>query len=881
MNKNLFGKMSKPRIATLCIGAMLLMLVLSGCGGAQPAPSASVLEGFSSAYLAGSETQNGEMVTLQLRSLYTSDAALEYAWYIYEADHMEEPIYKTGYLEEAEHFVELPTSQTGYRAYAYVRDKATGERAKAEVGYWQTENADGGYANVSEFTRLNVIVEETDTGRYRLTSHFNGGPQVQIYWAVYNTEDKNKTIAGQNYSYNNVFEYTLPEGEQRYAVKAFVRNVVTQEQKAAWVAYLPLEKLPEPPPDPIPGFTYKSIERTLLEDGYSFTNAFHGQGGAKKSFSIYKRSGAELTLLDTVEGDTLVFRKEDPDLDYVLKAYVCMEGGEEKTVEFYRLYGRPSQELLASGVPSITAPLDSLMNGQYKDYDISLPLNWLLPEINDRAERSMITTFRFGYKIITAYLATGNEAYAFRFLEYMQSWLNQYPDVPVEEDSELWNDYGVSFRTRIFSIARILFDHWISNDLLSQMENHLAQCADLLSSEFYYKYKHNHGMFQDYGLLLYLDAFGYTDRLEMYRRALAQERLEEYIEFSVLDSGCHTEHSPDYHSDIMRNIKWLADYYTWHEDSRAVQYREIVEKMKHFFFDLIMPDYTLPTLGDSYQTVVPQKWLEDDLRYKWVMTKGKEGKPPESTFAVYEDGGYAIMRSSWQDAPDEATYAILTAATHSTAHKHQDDLNFVLYHKGQLFTEAGKRNYNYDAPETSYAYSSFGHNVLFVNRQGWPMTETHHPVLDEAAYQTCLTGYGEEKGVMWASARSVRWPQVTQDRTLRYDRNTDYAEISDVLTAVEETDTRLIYHIAEGVEIEQTETGWLLSRGGVQVAEVRVAASEAATLSTLRGHEEDGDFKTWLFDSEHIETPMYGGLLIVDMRCKQGENSVSLQIELK
>ena len=87
MKKNLFGQMRMLRIVALCIGAMLLLLLLSGCGGAQPAPSASALEGFSSAYLAGSETQNGEMVTLRLQSLYTSDAALEYAWYIYKADH--------------------------------------------------------------------------------------------------------------------------------------------------------------------------------------------------------------------------------------------------------------------------------------------------------------------------------------------------------------------------------------------------------------------------------------------------------------------------------------------------------------------------------------------------------------------------------------------------------------------------------------------------------------------------------------------------------------------------------------------------------------------------------------------------------------------------
>lgn len=70
------------------------------------------------------------------------------------------------------------------------------------------------------------------------------------------------------------------------------------------------------------------------------------------------------------------------------------------------------------------------------------------------------------------------------------------------------------------------------------------------------------------------------------------------------------------------------------------------------------------------------------------------------------------MRSSWEDDSDEATWMLFCASTFSSTHKHGDDLNFLLYHKGDLFVEAGKRDYNYNDPKTAWAYSAYAHNVL-------------------------------------------------------------------------------------------------------------------------------------------------------------------------
>lgn len=805
---------------------------------------------------------------------------VQYAWYLYAEDDLNTPVFKTGYSDSDEFTTVLPDPQGEYRVYAYIRDKETRAKNKAMVGYWRSENNQEEWAeSVNEFNRTYVTVEKTGDSTWRLSSSFDAGPEVQISWAVYDADDRNTKIDGKSYSYDNVFEYELPEAGRRYAVKAFVRNIHTSEQKSAWVAFLPLSEEPPQEPDAIPGFTWASLERNLIDGGYRFRNTFESAEIDACGFEIYARSGAELTLLQTVNGPECVFTDYDPERDYVLKAFVRLADGTEKTVEFYRIFGRASHAVLAAVLPTGGASQE-LLNGQLTGYDISLPLDWTLPEIEERTIRSWILSFRIFNTFVSDYIRTGNEQSGQYVLNYIESWLIANQTIPIEADDDNWNDFAVSCRVRIFSIVKILFDRQITNELLVQLEDHLAKCADMLSSDFYYKEKHNHGMYQDMALLIYEQAFGYTDTREEERKALVKKRLMAYLDYAVTESGCHIEHSPAYHSDTMLNVNWIVQLYQWMGDPAVDEFMRIRQNMEKFYFDLVMPDFTWPALGDSYSNVLEQTFLADDPRYKWIISRGSEGAPPSESFIVYDDGGYAIMRSAWEDAPEEATYCLLTAATHSTAHKHQDDLNFILYHKGQLFTEAGKRNYTYDDPMTIYAYSSYAHNVLFVDNQGWPMSETNHPVLDDAAYQTKITAYGQDDDVMWATASSIRWPEVAQERTLRYDRGNSTAEVVDRLTAEGSTNVRLIYHIAEGVEISDIENGWLLTRDSVPVAQVLVKATQEVALSALRGEQEEGEFKTWLFDRDHLDTPIYGGLLMVDMVCEAGENEVALEIEL-
>ncbi|MGO2360419.1 MAG: heparinase II/III domain-containing protein, partial [Brachybacterium tyrofermentans] len=102
--------------------------------------------------------------------------------------------------------------------------------------------------------------------------------------------------------------------------------------------------------------------------------------------------------------------------------------------------------------------------------------------------------------------------------------------------------------------------------------------------------------------------------------------------------------------------------------------------------------------------------------------------------AAFPEGGYAFVRSPQPSAPGELArsgYLAFSAAYHSRAHKHADDLNVVWFDQGhQILTDAGRfgygelldresplraEGYYYAAPERQYVESTMAHNTLMVD----------------------------------------------------------------------------------------------------------------------------------------------------------------------
>ena len=156
---------------------------------------------------------------------------------------------------------------------------------------------------------------------------------------------------------------------------------------------------------------------------------------------------------------------------------------------------------------------------------------------------------------------------------------------------------------------------------------------------------------------------------------------------STID-GLHLEHSPAYHVLITYLLGHLISELGMSDDRLNEMHRTLTATTSW----LVMPDGSLPQLGDTSLVAAPQLAVENEAAHRG--------------FAVFYDAGAAIYR-------DVESYFMTVAWYHRLLHKHADDLSFVWAEGGRrLVVDSGK--YGYDYGESGYAYgvSSPAHNTL-------------------------------------------------------------------------------------------------------------------------------------------------------------------------
>jgi hypothetical protein len=121
----------------------------------------------------------------------------------------------------------------------------------------------------------------------------------------------------------------------------------------------------------------------------------------------------------------------------------------------------------------------------------------------------------------------------------------------------------------------------------------------------------------------------------------------------------------------------------------------------------------------EYRWYVERKssWPEEPVGLVYCVSRGAAGAPGVKTSAAYEDIGWAMMRSSWDD--DATLLAVKSGFAWN--HTHPDAGSFILFHGGKpLIIDSG--NCSYSRREYgSYYRTSRAHNVILVDG------EAEHP----------------------------------------------------------------------------------------------------------------------------------------------------------
>src|SRR5699024_3000993 len=127
-------------------------------------------------------------------------------------------------------------------------------------------------------------------------------------------------------------------------------------------------------------------------------------------------------------------------------------------------------------------------------------------------------------------------------------------------------------------------------------------------------------------------------------------------------------------------------------------------------------------------------------------------------------------------------------------HKHSDDLSFILYDGGDLFVDSGPNGYDYDSPLTKYAYSSFAHSSLIVNKTRLPRNDRKfdsvgisEAVFDDNGDTFTVTGFNE------------RYENTKHIRTIQGNHNSKSFIVQDTIESSNRNEYKILYQLSSKV----------------------------------------------------------------------------------
>lgn len=439
---------------------------------------------------------------------------------------------------------------------------------------------------------------------------------------------------------------------------------------------------------------------------------------------------------------------------------------------------------------------------------------------------------------------------------YAISWVIRYPKV-LKGFNWAWNDDSTARRVeRLSYYYKYFSEKWSLQDR-ELLKASLDAQADLLMRDSFYSWRHNHGMHQDFALVCY--ALLVCDDVERQCAVLkhATDRVAEYWRYAFAADGVHKEHSPSYAAEVTNMAETFAKLLEERLPPFSAMSMGYACRARDFLLHVALPDGSNPSIGDS--STRKQTQLKDSV--------------------VYPEGGYAIFRSSWFDGKDVATWVMLTAASHSNAHKHGDDLNVLVWHKGALIVEAGKRNYEYKDPLTDYAYSGYAHNVLCVDGHEFPVGKSRYGnrrILDDAL-KTRIVCFDITNEVKSVTGRQERFPGIVQDRSLRYNRQRGHVYVVDRLTSDRDFRATLIFHIAPDVKVVPG-TSISFCRQDAKVAAMSCSGTVACKCRVVNDDDEKSPYRRWIFNG--CDKAQVGGLVLIEADCHRGENKIVTDLSL-
>jgi len=546
---------------------------------------------------------------------------------------------------------------------------------------------------------------------------------------------------------------------------------------------------------------------------------------------------------------------------FASKAELCQQIRNRKNPIFFfdggdrSLYERILHERFDSSREIITAQADAVvehifsllgkhlyfgseMNWHFsEDHDLSWPLrHWADINVAGNAGHGDVkpvwelNRHQHFFTLGRAYWRTGDDRYVIEFEKQIKSWIDSNP---AEMGINWQSNLEIALRSISWIWAAQYFKFAVADDSLLDIVRVLVHSGRHMNKHIAYSQycmRNNHLIGDAAGLALVAiflpelaEAQGWKDK--------ALGILYQEIVSQVYVDGVNDEQAISYH----RFVFDLCFLVVRMEQMNGADVPEAVlsrlEKMIDFVAWVVKPDGSVPMIGDgddgralllgreapgNYRPMLQAgaiafgradcKDSTGGLSEEILWLFGPDGiaawdqlsaTMPESKAKTFENGGYYILRSGWDQ---ESSCVVFRSGPHSPHHAHADQLHLQLSAFGQdLLIDPGTYLYNGSQEWRNYFRGTFAHNTMVVDGESQAVPHRVFRWLHAGRPKAATAWYGTK--VQWVYGGHTGYRRYTDPVT--HCRGIlsvfgEYVLVFDTSDALEEHDYETLFHFAPG-----------------------------------------------------------------------------------
>lgn len=325
--------------------------------------------------------------------------------------------------------------------------------------------------------------------------------------------------------------------------------------------------------------------------------------------------------------------------------------------------------------------------------------------------------------------------------EIIRSWHNNYkkdffPEEKIKLSKLVWNDHATA--NRVLNLTHAYFTFIDDAELRGIIRELLYHHGVWLADQKNYT-QGNHAVMIDRALFQLSKLFSFPESSQW--EELSMLRLKKIFEREVTSEGACTENSSGYHFYVLDLLKGSVEMFKSYGIDYSKDWDVMISNMKIFGSQMLKPNNTLPTIGDTYYSVYPVNIFKkySDSTYLYNSSFTKRGKRSNYSDNVYEKSGYAFFKEKMNVADSSnyvnRTYLSFINTNLSPVHKHNDFLSFTLSSNNEdLIIDAGHVGYEKN-DLTKYIRSTFAHSTLIINDTDFNFKEINPDQLTISDYE--------------------------------------------------------------------------------------------------------------------------------------------------